>query len=56
MKYTPEGWNEIEENYNLDEIKSIYETGKIIQGKVIDCDSNFNLYVKLRRKSKWSNT
>lgn len=47
LKFIPEGWNEENQNVNLESIKSALDTGKIMQGKVYECDSNFNLYVKL---------
>lgn len=47
LKFIPEGWNERNENYNLDMVKSALNTGEILQGKVYECDSNFNLHVKL---------
>ena len=50
MEYTPEGWNEETQSFNLENLKSALDTGAIMQGKVYECDSNFNLHVKLRRK------
>lgn len=47
QKFMPEGWNQVEKNYNLQEIRSIYEQGEIIQGIVNKCDENFNLQVNL---------
>ena len=49
-KFIPEGWNESKEEFNLDTIKSALDTGAIMQGKVYECDNNFNLHVRLRRK------
>ncbi|MBR1539638.1 MAG: hypothetical protein IJ629_00355 [Clostridia bacterium] len=48
--YIPEGWNEEVQNINLENVKTALNTGEIMQGKVYECDSNFNLHVKLRRK------
>lgn len=50
FKFIPEGWNESNENINLESLKSALNTGEIMQGKVYKCDSNFNLHVKLRRR------
>lgn len=50
LRYIPEGWNETNENFNIENVKSALDTGAIMQGKVYECDSNFNLHVKLRRK------
>jgi DNA-directed RNA polymerase subunit E'/Rpb7 len=47
LKFIPEGWTQNNENANLESIKDAYNTGKIMQGLVYDCDSNFNLHVKL---------
>ena len=48
-KYIPEGWNEEIPKFDIDSIKSALDTGEILQGKVYNCDSKFNLHVKLRR-------
>ena len=50
QNYIPEGWNEEVQNINLESVKTALNTGEIMQGKVYECDSNFNLHVKLRRK------
>ena len=55
LKFIPEGWNETKEEFSLENIKEALGTGEIIQGKVYECDSHFNLYVKLRRKLKRDN-
>ncbi len=47
LKFIPEGWIENKEDYKLDFIKNAYKTGEIIQGKVYDCDSYYNLHIKL---------
>mgnify|MGYP001126768170 CR=1 FL=1 len=47
LKFIPEGWIETEANYALNNIKDAFENGKIMQGLVYDCDSRFNLHVKL---------
>lgn len=48
FKFIPEGWNDNLQNFNLDNVKSALNTGEIMQGKVFECDSNFNLHIKLR--------
>ena len=48
LKFIPEGWNETKEDFNIDNVREALDTGKIMQGKVYECDSNFNLHVKLR--------
>lgn len=50
QRFIPEGWNEESENYSLESLKYALDTGAIMQGKVYECDSNFNLHIKLRRK------
>lgn len=47
LKFIPEGWIENESNYGIDNIKDAFCNGKIMQGFVYDCDSNYNLHVKL---------
>lgn len=47
LKFIPEGWIETKENYEMDSIRKIYETGETIQGFVSNCDSNYNLHIKL---------
>lgn len=49
LKFIPEGWNDTKENISLDNVKNALNTGEIMQGKVYECDSNFNLHIKLRR-------
>ena len=38
QKFIPEGWKETTDIFNLQELKSAYEQGKIIQGYVGSCD------------------
>ena len=47
LNFIPEGWVENKLDYSIDNIKEAYENGKIIQGLVYDCDSNYNLHIKL---------
>ena len=47
LNFIPEGWIENKSNYELSNLKDAFENGKIIQGYVYECDSNYNLHVKL---------
>lgn len=46
QKFVPEGWNKINNN-NMNDISNALKNGKIIEGLVNKCDSNYNLYVNL---------
>ncbi len=56
LKFIPEGWNDTNEEMNIDGLRNALNTGEIIQGKVYELDSNFNLHVRFRRKFNWNNT
>ena len=47
QKFIPEGWEEEQKNYSIDDIKNAYAKGEIMQGCVDSCDDNFNLQIKL---------
>jgi small subunit ribosomal protein S1 len=47
LKFIPEGWVENKADYEIDNIKDAFCNGKIMQGFVYKCDSNYNLHVKL---------
>lgn len=47
QKFIPEGWNNIEENFTIDQLKNAYENGTIMQGYVNNCDENYNLQISL---------
>ena len=47
MKFIPEGWIEQKQVYELSELKSVFNSGEIIQGFVEKYDDNFNLHVRL---------
>ena len=47
IKFIPEGWIDTKQEYELSDLQSAYNTGKIIQGFVEKYDDNFNLHVKL---------
>ena len=46
-KYIPEGWNNIIDECDNNTIKLAYENGKILQGYVNSCDSDYNLHINL---------
>ena len=46
-KYVPEGWDNIVDECDSISIKEAYENGRILQGLVRNCDSDFNLHIKL---------
>ena len=46
-KYLPEGWDNIVDECDSISIKEAYENGRILQGLVRNCDSDFNLHIKL---------
>lgn len=46
QKFIPEGWNSNEE-YTLKQLQEAKLNGKIIEGKVISCDEDYNLHVNL---------
>lgn len=47
QRILPEGWDEKENSYNMEQIHSAWENGEIMQGKVVKCDSSYNLHVDL---------
>ena len=47
QKFIPEGWQELKNNFTIEELNNASINGEIIQGKVTSCDSNYNLYVNL---------
>lgn len=50
QRFMPEGWNEEFPTFTTSVLDNAKETGKILQGKVSKCDSNYNLYVDLGNK------
>lgn len=46
-KYIPEGWNDTIDECDASSIKLAYQNGKILQGYVNSCDSNYNLHINL---------
>lgn len=47
QKFIPEGWNDTEENFNLEQLENAKLQGTIMQGFVSKCDENCNLQVRL---------
>ncbi len=47
LNFIPEGWVENKANYKIDSIKEAFNNGDVMQGFVYECDSNYNLHVKL---------
>lgn len=47
QKFIPEGWNQLEKSFSLDELKNAKENGTIIQGFVSNCDKDYNLHINL---------
>lgn len=47
QKFIPEGWNELNKAFSLDELNTASINGNIIEAKVTRCDSNYNLYLDL---------
>jgi len=47
QKFIPEGWNEVNKVFSLDELNMASVNGNIIEAKVTKCDSNYNLYLNL---------
>lgn len=47
QKFIPEGWNEVNKAFSLDELNRASLNGNIMQAKVTKCDNNYNLYLDL---------
>lgn len=47
QKFIPEGWQELKNQFSLEELNQASINGNIMEGKVTSCDSNYNLYVDL---------
>lgn len=47
QKFIPEGWNDINKAFSLEELNIASINGNIMQAKVTRCDSNYNLYLDL---------
>lgn len=51
QKFIPEGWEETKE-LNQSFIQNAFETGKVLQGYVNECDSKYNLHLNLGNNIK----
>lgn len=47
QKFIPEGWDDVNKAFSLEELNSASINGDIMQAKVTRCDSNYNLYLDL---------
>lgn len=47
QKFIPEGWNDVNKAFSLNELNIASINGEIMQAKVTKCDSNYNLYLDL---------
>ena len=47
QKFIPEGWNETNKVFSLEELNVASINGNIIEAKVTKCDNNYNLYLDL---------
>lgn len=47
QKFIPEGWNEVQKNFSIEELSKAAISGEVMQAKVERCDSNYNLYLNL---------
>ena len=47
QKFTPEGWNEKQEKFDIEQLQFAKSNGTIIEGFVESCDENCNLKVNL---------
>lgn len=47
QKFIPEGWEETKEEFNMLQLKSAFDEGKVMQGFVGKCDENYNLHIQL---------
>ncbi len=52
QRFIPEGWEENTKLITPYELTNAYQTGKIMNGLVTRCDSNYNLYVELGNNIK----
>lgn len=52
QKFIPEGWIETKEELNSIQANEAFETGKVLQGYVNECDSNYNLHINLGNNIK----
>ncbi len=47
QRILPEGWEDTEVNFNINQINDAWQNGEIMQARVAKCDSSYNLHVNL---------
>ena len=47
QKFIPEGWNDVQKNFSIEELSAAAISGEVMQAKVERYDSNYNLYLNL---------
>ena len=47
QRIQPEGWELSDVSFNLEQINNAWQNGQIIQAKVKECDSSYNLHIDL---------
>ena len=47
QRIQPEGWDILDISYSMDQINNAWKNGEILQAKVIECDSSYNLHIDL---------
>lgn len=47
QKFIPEGWENINKTFSLEELTDASVNGNIMEAKVVKCDNNYNLYLDL---------
>lgn len=47
QRFVPEGWNQENKKYSLDELKLAQTTNSVLQGKIESVDNNHNVYINL---------
>lgn len=47
QKFIPEGWNDVNKAFSIEELNKASINGNIMEAKVTKCDSNYNLYLNL---------
>ena len=47
QKFIPEGWENVNKTFSIDELNEASINGSVMQAKVTRCDSNYNLYLDL---------
>lgn len=47
QRILPEGWYDEEISYNMEQINNAWQNGEIMQGRVMKCDSSYNLHINL---------